>query len=149
VTATNPRLKALHARLKLADARQINSVSMGNGSMLEFWQLRNLTIIVQDFGADGIEVYAPATLQNDVNAVYEAQVKSYALSQAGREACLFDGNLKECRAQLRAIARGELKACRTRYKSGRLHKLSADSYSVTIGQDRNSNLWTWVSLVII
>lgn len=69
--ANNPRLESLQARMRLAGGLLENEVQLGNGTRIEFWKLQKRIVLVQDFGADGIEVYVPATTLNDINAVYE------------------------------------------------------------------------------
>jgi len=71
----------------------------------------------------------------------------YFLSQAGRELCPLDGSKAQCLAQVRYIAKQELKRAKAKYGDAYLHKLGDGSYSITLGSDRRSSLWTSVSLV--
>ena len=71
---------------------------------------------------------------------------SFYLSQRGRLPVPLDGDKASCRAQVREIARGELKRARARYGRAFLHKFN-DSYTITLGADPRSALWTSIALV--
>lgn len=58
-------------------------------------------------------------------------------------------NLRDAKAQLRAMADGNLRACRTRFKSGRKHRVNSHSYLITVGRDPRSALWTSLSLQVV
>jgi hypothetical protein len=56
-----------------------------------------------------------------------------------------DYTLSEARKELRQIARQELMAARKRYKEAYLHK-AGDSYLITLGRDKNSQMWTALAI---
>ena len=55
--------------------------------------------------------------------------------------------LTEARLTLKNWVAQSLKQCKTRMGSAFKHKLSEDSYSITLGQDPRSALWTTHTIV--
>lgn len=71
----------------------------------------------------------------------------FSLTQYGRQAEPIEAkSISDARAQLRYIARGELRRCKTRFRTGYLHRISPDSYAVTLAPSLQSSLWTSISL---
>lgn len=71
----------------------------------------------------------------------------YYLVQSGREPVELEGDYKSCRKQVMYVANQELKRCRARYGCGRIHIDSKEAFTITIGKDRRSSLWTAVALL--
>lgn len=69
------------------------------------------------------------------------------LAQSGRQNVALDGDLKSCKKQLRDIAKEEENMCRRRFGTATLHKDSDEAYTITIGKDRRSALWTAIALI--
>ena len=69
-------------------------------------------------------------------------MKTYLLHQLGREAIRLDGNKSECRKQLQYLAKQELRLARLVSKQATMHRKSADSYLITLGEDPLSSWWT-------
>lgn len=73
--------------------------------------------------------------------------QGFALSQHGRDPLPLDGTFRECMSQVRDIAKGELKRARAVSKEATLHHPTEWAWLITMGKDRNSSLWTSVSLI--
>jgi hypothetical protein len=69
-------------------------------------------------------------------------MKEYTIVSVGYEVGPTFPEIKVARAELKAILDEELRKARAVSKTARKHKLGQDSYSITLGSDPRSTLWS-------